>query len=131
MTAADSRSTSARSVATRTAYVFALGLLSVALSDNVSDMLSAKPRAQKRRVKVGATLDPELVAAVDAHVARHPGLDRSAVIDEALRLWHEREQGAAMQRQLREDAKRYDDPERVAWRRIRDAAAARTFSRRR
>ena len=80
---------------------------------------------------MGATLDPELVAAVDAHVAQHAGLDRSAVIDEALRLWQEREQGAAMQRQIREDAEHYDDPERVAWRRIRDAAAARTFTRRR
>ncbi len=101
------------------------------MSDNMSDMLSIKARTQKRRVKVGATLDPELIAAVDAHVAQHPGLDRSTVIDEALRLWQEHEQGVAMQRQLREDAKLYDDPERVAWRRIRDAAAARTFSRRR
>ncbi|OLC55285.1 MAG: hypothetical protein AUH85_09630 [Chloroflexi bacterium 13_1_40CM_4_68_4] len=88
-------------------------------------------KATRRRVKVGATLDPDLVAAVDVHVSRHPELDRSAVIDEALRLWQEREQGAAMQRQILEDAKYYDDPERVAWRRIRDAAAARTFSRRR
>ena len=101
------------------------------MSDNMSDMLSSRRSNQRRRVKVGATLDPELVAAVDAHVARHPGLDRSTVIDEALRLWQEREQGAAMQRQIREDAKHYDDPERVEWRRIRDAAAARTFGRRR
>jgi Arc/MetJ-type ribon-helix-helix transcriptional regulator len=97
----------------------------------MSGTVSSRTSAQRRRVKVGATLDPELVAAVDAHVAGHPGLDRSAVIDEALRLWQEREQGAAMQRQIREDAKYYDDPERVEWRRIRDAAAARTFSRRR
>jgi Arc/MetJ-type ribon-helix-helix transcriptional regulator len=97
----------------------------------VSDVLSPKAPVARRRVKVGATLDPELVAAVDAHVAAHPGLDRSAVIDEALRLWQEREQGIAMQRQIREDAKHYDDPERVAWRQIRDAAAARTFGKRR
>jgi Arc/MetJ-type ribon-helix-helix transcriptional regulator len=57
-------------------------------------------------------LDPELIAAVDAHVARHPGLDRSAVFDEALRLWHEREQDAAMERQIREDEKYRDDPDR-------------------
>jgi Arc/MetJ-type ribon-helix-helix transcriptional regulator len=86
---------------------------------------------RQRRVKVGATLDPELIAAVDAHVARHPGLDRSAVFDEALRLWHEREQDAAMERQIREDEKYRDDPDRVAWREIRDAAATRTFTKRR
>jgi Arc/MetJ-type ribon-helix-helix transcriptional regulator len=97
----------------------------------MSGMLPSTRSIPRRRVKVGATLDPELLAAVDAHVARHPGLDRSTVIDEALRLWQEREQGAAMQRQIREDAKHYDDPERVEWRRIRDAAAARTFGRRR
>ncbi len=97
----------------------------------MSDMMSSNNRSARRRVKVGATLDPELVAAVDSHVARHSGLDRSAVIDEALRLWQEREQGLAMQRQIREDAGRRDDPERVAWRRVRDAGAARTFWRRR
>ena len=82
-------------------------------------------------MKVGATLDPELLSAVDAYVARHPGTDRSAVLDDALRLWHEREQDRAMERQIREDAKYYDDPDRVAWRDIRDAAAARTFAKRR
>jgi Arc/MetJ-type ribon-helix-helix transcriptional regulator len=90
-------------------------------------------RAQKstNRVKVGATLDPSLVAAVDAYVRQHPGLDRSAVIDEALRLWHEREQDLAMRRQFTEDAKYRDDPDRVAWRELRTAAAARTLTRRR
>lgn len=82
----------------------------------------------RRRVKVGATLDPELVAAVDAHVAGTPGTDRSAVIDEALRLWHERQQEVAMERQLREDAAHYD-AERAAWRRIRGAAARKRFDR--
>ncbi|TMB62793.1 MAG: hypothetical protein E6I57_12560 [Chloroflexi bacterium] len=93
-------------------------------------MLSPK-RTARRRVKIGATLDPDLLNAVDAYVASHPGSDRSAVIDEALKLWQEREQGLAMERQIREDAKYYDDPDRVAWREIRDAAAARTFSKRR
>jgi len=78
----------------------------------------------RRRIKVGATLDPDLVAAVDAHVAGTPGTDRSAVIDEALRLWSERQQELAMERQLREDAARYND-ERAGWRRVRGAAARR------
>ncbi len=80
----------------------------------------------RRRVKVGATLDPDLVAAVDAYVAGDPALDRSAVIDDALRLWHERQQELAMERQLREDASRYA-VERALWRRVRGAAARRRF----
>ena len=93
-------------------------------------MMSAKVPAARHRVKVGATLDPDLVAALDSYVAAHPGLDRSAVIDEALHLWHAREQDAAMERQLREDATRYH-AERADWRRVRDAAAARRLGTRR
>ncbi len=79
---------------------------------------------KRRRVKVGATLDPDLVSVVDAYVTDNPGLDRSAVIDDALRLWHEREQERAMERQLREDASHYSS-ERADWRRVRQAAARR------
>jgi len=77
---------------------------------------------------VGATLDPDLLAAVDAHVAGTPGTDRSAVIDDALRLWHERQQAVAMERQLREDAARYG-VERRDWRRVRGAAARKRLGR--
>jgi Arc/MetJ-type ribon-helix-helix transcriptional regulator len=80
----------------------------------------------RKRVKVGATLDPELVSAVDAYVTSNPGTDRSAVIDEALRLWHAREQERAMERQLREDASRYD-ADRADWKRVRQSAARRRF----
>jgi Arc/MetJ-type ribon-helix-helix transcriptional regulator len=97
----------------------------------MTGVLSTRRASSRRRVKVGATLDPALVAAVDAHVADHPGLDRSAVIDEALRLWQEREQERAMRRQFQEDAKYRNDPDRVAWRAIRDAAATRTLTKRR
>lgn len=77
-------------------------------------------------MKVGATLDPDLVAAVDVYVAGNPGLDRSTVIDDALRLWHARQQELAMERQLREDAGRYD-AERSGWQTIRKATAKRRF----
>src|SRR2546429_94621 len=56
----------------------------------------------RRRPKVTATLDPELLAAVDAHVAAHPELDRSTVIDEALRLWRARELERALETQFAE-----------------------------
>lgn len=82
----------------------------------------------RRRIKVGATLDPDLLAAVDAHVAGTPGMDRSAVLDDALRLWNERQQEIAMERQLREDASR-DSAERADWRRVRGAAAGKRLGR--
>ncbi len=89
----------------------------------MSDIVSVS----RKRVKVGATLDPGLVSAVDAYVTDNPGTDRSAVIDDALRLWHERQQERAMERQLREDASRYG-AERVDWQRVRQSAARRRFS---
>lgn len=82
----------------------------------------------RRRVKIGATLDPELVAAVDAHVAGTPGLDRSAVIDDALRLWSERQQELAMERQIREDVVRFGEEQRD-WGSVRAAAARKRLAR--
>ncbi len=90
----------------------------------MTDMLSAK---RGTRVKIGATLDPDLVAAVDLYVTSNPGLDRSTVIDDALRLWHARQQELAMERQLLEDAGR-DDAERSGWKTIRKEAAKRRFN---
>ena len=93
----------------------------------MSDIVSDEVSTNRKRVKVGATLDPGLVSAVDAYVTDNPGTDRSAVIDEALRLWHERQQERAMERQLREDATRYD-ADRADWKRVRLAAARRRFA---
>ena len=55
---------------------------------------------QRHRVKISATLDPELVAGVDAYVRKHPGTDRSQAIDEALWLWFAKEQDRAMEEQF-------------------------------
>jgi len=78
----------------------------------------------RRRPKVTATLDPELLAAVDAHVAAHPELDRSTVIDEALRLWRARELDGELETQFAEpDGVR--KAERAAWDAIRRGAADR------
>jgi hypothetical protein len=78
----------------------------------------------RKRPKVTATLDPELLAAVDAHVAAHPELDRSAVLDEALRLWRTRELERAMDRQFSERDGVSSD-ERMAWDAVRRGAASR------
>jgi hypothetical protein len=79
-------------------------------------------------VKIGATVQPALLRAVDEYVARHPGYDRSAVIDEALLLWYAREQERAM----REQFEAPDDvpvDEHKAWRQIRRGAAERRLRR--
>ena len=78
----------------------------------------------RRRPKITATLDPDLLASVDAYVAAHPDLDRSAVIDEALRLWRARELELAMEAQFAAPDG-VDPTERQAWDRLRRAAAVR------
>ncbi len=81
----------------------------------------------RRRRKVTATLDPELLAVVDAYVAAHPETDRSAVIDEALRLWRVREMERAMDAQFAAPDG-VEPAEREAWDELRRAAAIRQLS---
>jgi hypothetical protein len=89
----------------------------------------ATRQTERRRVKISATLDPALIQAVDAYVADHAGVDRSAVIDEALGLWYARQQQLAMEAQY---APGGDDgpPEEewAAWQAIRRAAAERLIA---
>jgi hypothetical protein len=54
---------------------------------------------QRHRVKISATLDPDLVASVDAYVREHPESNRGKVLDEALMLWLAQEQDRAMAEQ--------------------------------
>ena len=86
-------------------------------------MVTGAPAA--RRVKIGATLDPELVAAVERYVRDHPGVDRSAVIDDALRLWYAQQQELALEEQYRQPSSGRVSAERRSW------AAARTVAARR
>ena len=74
-----------------------------------------------------ATVDPDLLATVDAHVAAQPGLDRSAVIDAALRLWKARQVEEAMEAQLAAPGG-VDASERRAWDAVRRSAAGRRLS---
>lgn len=82
-----------------------------------------------RRVKVGATLDPELVAALDRYVDAHPEVDRSAVIDDALRLWYARQQDLEMERQFAAPRSKRELAEAEDWRRIRHASGERMIRR--
>lgn len=85
---------------------------------------------QGRRVKVGATLDPELVAAVDRYVEENPGSDRSGVLDDALRLWYARRQEEAMEKQFAARRSRREVAERRAWKGIQARTAQRLFRKR-
>lgn len=87
------------------------------------------PLSPRRRTKVGATIDPQLAAAVDAYVETHPGTDRSGVIDDALRLWYARQQAIAMTAQFRAPAAASEDAERKDWKAVRIASARRRSGR--
>ena len=79
--------------------------------------------SHRRRPKITATLDPDLLASVGAYVAAHRDVDRSAVIDEALRLWRARVLEQAMEIQFaRPDG--VDPAEQQSWDRLRSAAVA-------
>jgi hypothetical protein len=80
--------------------------------------------SSRRRPKITATLDPDLLASVDAYVAAHPDLDRSAVIDKALRLWRARELELAMEAQFAAPDG-VDPAERQSWDQLRRTAVAR------
>lgn len=79
----------------------------------------------RRRTKIGATIDPQLAAAVDAYVEAHPGTDRSGVIDDALRLWYAHHQALAMAAQFRAPTAASENAERQAWKAVRIASAGR------
>ncbi len=100
-------------------------------SDAGTDIVSGsmlKAAVNRRRPKIAATVDPTMLKAVDEWVQSHPGLDRSAVIDEALRLWYARMQEQAMLEQYSAPDE-VDPAEFEAWRRVRDAAAQRILFR--
>ena len=84
---------------------------------------------QRQRVKVSATLDPELVAGMDAYVREHPDVDRSKVLDQALHLWIAEQQRQAMIDQFRADDRPEDEVRQ--WRAVQRAAARRMLHRER
>ncbi len=96
----------------------------------MSEEMTDQTVVRRRRVKLGTTVDPELIRAVDAYVARRDGVDRSDVIDEALRLWCARRQDEAMQAQFAIRPTKRETTERRAWARVQRAAARRVLGRR-
>lgn len=82
------------------------------------------------RPTIAASVDRQLLAAIDGCIRDLPGLDRDAVIDAALRLWLARAQTDAMEAQFAGSLDDDVDPDEWAsWSSIRRAAAARLFER--
>jgi hypothetical protein len=79
------------------------------------------------RAKVSTTVDAVLLKEVDQFVFDHPGLTRSEVLDEALRLWSARERERAMEEQYADPSplSEEDAAEWRSWRAIQRASAAR------
>lgn len=89
-----------------------------------------KRTVERHRVKISATVDPALLRAVDAYVAEHGNLDRSTVIDEALRLWCARQQELAMEAQYAAGPDEMPPAEEwAAWKSIQRGAAERLIGR--
>lgn len=83
--------------------------------------------SQRHRVKVSVTVEPVLLHAVDDFVARHEGMDRSKVFDEALYLWYAHKQEEEIATQHRAQQSPEEQEERAAWQRIQTESAQRIF----
>lgn len=81
----------------------------------------------RRRVKVSATINPELLDGVDAYLQQHPDADRSGIFDEALALWLAHQQDREMEEQFNGPGAPEDEVH--DWRAIQRAAFSRALRR--
>jgi hypothetical protein len=79
------------------------------------------------RTVLTAEVDATFHKAVQRFLDDHPDYDLGKVLDEALYLWCAREQERAIAAQYAEPQSEIEREEYAAWKRIRDAAAARLF----
>jgi hypothetical protein len=80
-----------------------------------------------RRVKVSLSLDPATAEYLDAYIAAHPTLNRSRVVEAALREFRQHQIEAELEAQYAEPESPEVQRELEGWRRIRRAAAQRAF----
>jgi len=90
----------------------------------------ATPKQSRQRAKISVTIDPSLLSAVDSYVQSQPDLDRSKVMERALKDWYRARQDEAMIAQY-EETPEVGEEERAAWRETRRAAATRNLDKRR
>jgi Arc/MetJ-type ribon-helix-helix transcriptional regulator len=82
---------------------------------------------ERYRVKISATLDPDLLRVVDRFVRESPHYSRSRVIEDALHLWWKRELDRQMEAQYEAQPADGDADEWADWRHIRRAAVTRAL----
>ena len=90
-------------------------------------MVSAQA-ADDRRVKVSLSLDPAVVEYLDAYVAARPAINRSRVVELAVREFRQRQIEAELEAQYAEPEPEEIQQELEDWRRIRRAAARRSMN---
>jgi len=82
---------------------------------------------ERYRVKISATLDPDLLQAVDRFVRETPHYSRSQVIEDALQLWSKQQLERQMAAQYELQPSDPEPDEWADWRHIRRAAATRSL----
>ena len=76
------------------------------------------------RPRITVTVAPDMLKEVDSYVQEHEGIDRSQVIDDALRRWYTSVVRDALARQRTTPKSPEELEERTAWKRIRAAQIA-------
>jgi metal-responsive CopG/Arc/MetJ family transcriptional regulator len=79
--------------------------------------------AQRIRPRITVTVDPDMLEEIDTYVQEHEGMDRSQVLDEALRCWYARILHEALVRQHAATKSAEELEERADWKHIRAAQA--------
>lgn len=82
----------------------------------------------ERRGKISVSVDPALLHEVDTFIQGHPDLTRSAVIDQALRLWRRQQREEALIRQYTTPLTADQEEEQTAWNAFHRAAAERVLA---
>ncbi len=85
--------------------------------------MAATQAMEDKRVKVSLSLDPALVDYLDAYVATGPTLNRSRVVEMAVREFRQRQIEAELEAQYAEPESEEIQRELKDWRHIRRAAA--------
>ncbi|HZS89955.1 MAG TPA: ribbon-helix-helix domain-containing protein [Chloroflexota bacterium] len=79
--------------------------------------------ARERRDKISVSVDPALLEEIDSFIQQHPTVTRSAIIDQALRLWRAQQREEALIRQYTTPLTPEQQDEQEAWHGIYRAAA--------
>ncbi|MDO8689820.1 MAG: hypothetical protein Q7R39_07380 [Dehalococcoidia bacterium] len=81
--------------------------------------------ARRTKPRITVTVDPDILDEIDTYIQEHSGMDRSRIVDEALRGWYAQVLHEALVRQHSAPKSPEELGERLAWKRIRAERALR------